>query len=99
MSDDRAALSAAATFQNNIAAADAYRLVVIGIGIDEKFTRRKEHNASAIGLCCGNCSFDGTLVRQGIIGDRTISRDIEYGMRDIGNGFAEVVIARIRKIG
>ena len=99
LSDNRASRSATATSQNNIAAVDVDGFVVISIGIDEKFTRWKEDNATAVGFCGGNGTYDGALVRQMIIGDSTITGDVEYGMCDIGNRFGEVVIARVGKVG
>ena len=103
-SDDRATHSATATSQNNIATVDIDRLIValvifISIGIDEKFTWREEHNTTAIGLCCGNSTYNSRLVRYIIVRDRTIRCNVKNGMRDIGNRFVEIVIARIRKIG
>ena len=72
LSNDRATLSAAATSQNNMAAVNIDRLVIISIGIDEKFTWREEDYAPAIDLCRINSSLDSLLVRQIIIGNRTI---------------------------
>jgi hypothetical protein len=72
LSNDRATLSAAATSQNNMATVNIDRLVIISIGIDEKFTWREEDYAPAIGLCRINSSLDSLLIRQSIIGDRTI---------------------------
>ena len=99
LSDDRAARSAAAASENDMAASDVDRFVRVRIGIDEKFSRREEDDTAAIGLGSGDGTPDGALVGLVIIREGTIGGDIEHGMGDIGHGLAEVVIARVGEIG
>ena len=99
LADDCASASTAASSEDDIAIADVDGLVIVGVGIHQKFARWKEDNAAIVLLGCGDGAYDGCLVGEAIIGNSTISGDVEYVALDIGNGFAKVVIARVGKIG
>ena len=99
LADNCASAPATASPEDDIAVADVDGLVVVRIGIDEKFARGKEDNAPVILLGCGNGEHDSCLVGKAIVGDSAISCDVEYVALDIGNGFVKVVIARVGKVG
>ena len=99
LADDRASAPAAASSEDDVAVADVDGLVVVGVGVDEKFARGKKDNAAVVLLGCGNGSCDGWLIRQAIVGDGTISCDVEYVAMYIGHWLVKVVIARVGKIG
>ena len=99
LADDRASASATASSEDDIAVADVDGLVVVDIGVDEKFARRKEDDAAVVLLGCGNSAYDSCLVGEAIVGDGAMICDIEYVALDTGDWLTKVVIARVGKIG
>ena len=95
LADDRASTSTTASPEDDIAVADVDGLVVVCIGVDEKFARRKEDDAAVVLLGCGNGAYNSCLVGEAIVGDGTMSCDVEYVALDTGNGLVKVVIARV----
>ena len=85
--------------EDDIAVADVDGLVIVDVGVDEKFARGKEDDAAVVLFGCGNGAYDSCLIGEAIVGDGAVSCDVEYIALDIGNGLVKVVIARVGKIG
>ena len=79
-------------------ASDGDHLVVVGVCVDKKFTRRKKDNTAIVAFGIVYCTLNGQLVRQSIIGHCTILGDIIYLARHIRNGFGKIVITTIGEV-
>ena len=99
LADDRASASTAASSEDDVAVSDVDGLVVVGVGVDEKFAPGERRQCRRCFARLRQWLLQWQADQTGHRWDGAISCDVEYVAMDIWNGFAKVVIARVGKVG